>query len=47
LCVRWDSKSGEGGPTISPVQMKRLAELGIELWFDVYFDGEEMERQGE
>ena len=46
VCVRWDSKSGEGGPTISPVQMKRLAELQIELWFDVYLD-EEDEEQGD
>ena len=36
LCVRWDSLSGHGGPTISPNQMKVLAELEIELWFDVY-----------
>lgn len=46
LCVRWDSKSGHGGPTISPVQMQRLAELEIELWFDVYFDDDE-EEEGE
>ena len=36
LCVRWDSLSGHGGPAISPKQMKALAELEIELWFDVY-----------
>lgn len=36
LCVRWDSLSGHGGPTVSPSQMKALAELEIELWFDVY-----------
>jgi Domain of unknown function (DUF4279) len=36
----WLSKFGEGGPTISPQQMTRLGELNIELWFDVYFDGE-------
>jgi hypothetical protein len=32
----WLSRSGNGGPTVSPPQMKRLAELGIELWFDFY-----------
>jgi hypothetical protein len=37
VCVRWDSKSGHGGPTLSPSQMQALAELEIELWFDVYF----------
>ncbi|MEK7951772.1 DUF4279 domain-containing protein [Luteolibacter soli] len=44
LCVRWDSRWGHGGPTISPVQMRRLAELQIELWFDVYFDGADEEK---
>lgn len=37
---RWDS-IGHGGPTLTPVQMTQLGELGIELWFDVYFAGEE------
>ncbi len=37
----WDSASGHGGPTVSPAQSKQLADLGIELWFDVYFSGEE------
>ena len=32
----WLSEEGHGGPTIPPAQMKRLAELGIELWFDFY-----------
>src|SRR6185369_4481453 len=36
VCCRWDSKSGHGGPTLSPSQMRDLAELEIELWFDVY-----------
>lgn len=43
VCVRWDSKSGHGGPAISPIQMQRLAELEIELWFDIYFDDNEDE----
>ncbi len=36
LCVRWDSLTGHGGPTISPNQMRALSDLEIELWFDVY-----------
>ena len=37
----WLSRSGHGGPTVSPSQMKRLAELNIELWFDFYGPYEE------
>jgi Domain of unknown function (DUF4279) len=37
----WLSLSGHGGPTISPGQMRRLGALNIELWFDVYFLGDE------
>ena len=36
LCVRWDSRHGHGGPTIGPEQMRALADLGLDLWFDVY-----------
>jgi len=36
----WMSASGHGGPTISPTQAAKLAELGIDLGFDVYFVGE-------
>lgn len=32
----WISQSGHGGPTIPPGQMKRLADLGLVLWFDFY-----------
>ena len=38
VCVRWDSKSGHGGPTLSPKQLLGFGNLGIEVWFDVYFD---------
>jgi hypothetical protein len=38
VCCRWDSKSGHGGPTLSLAQMSGFAHLGIELWFDLYFD---------
>jgi hypothetical protein len=41
VCCVWHSKSGNGGPTISPNQMGELARLNLELWFDVYFIGEE------
>lgn len=37
----WVSRFGEGGPTISPDQMRRLGALNIELWFDIYFHGED------
>jgi hypothetical protein len=32
----WASKHGHGGPTISPEQMRRLADLNLDLWFDFY-----------
>jgi hypothetical protein len=32
----WASKNGQGGPTISPQQLSKLADLGVELWFDIY-----------
>ncbi len=32
----WFSASGHGGPTLSPAIMKRLGELEIEIWFDIY-----------
>jgi Domain of unknown function (DUF4279) len=35
----WLSKEGEGGPTFSVSQTKKLAELEIEVWLDVYFLG--------
>lgn len=35
----WDSQYGHGGPTFSPELLKRLAALGVEVWFDVYFNG--------
>jgi hypothetical protein len=37
----WLSRYGQGGPTLSAIQMKRLGELGIELWFDIYRPAEE------
>jgi len=36
MCIRWNSKSGHGGPTLSPKQMSILADLEVELWFDIY-----------
>ena len=32
----WLSQQGEGGPTLRPAQMRKLADLNIELWFDFY-----------
>ena len=37
----WAAASCGGGPTISPEQMRRLGALNIELWFDVYFLGDD------
>lgn len=33
----WLSAGGHGGPTLTPRQMARLAELQLDCWFDVYF----------
>ena len=38
ICCRWDSASGHGGPNMDPDQMIQLGSLGIEVWFDIYFD---------
>ncbi len=35
----WDSDQGDGGPTLSPALLKRLAAAETTLWFDVYFYG--------
>ena len=32
----WQSESGQGGPTLSPQQLTKLADLGVEVWFDLY-----------
>jgi hypothetical protein len=37
----WLSRNGHGGPAVSPAQMSQLARLGLELGFDVYFQGNE------
>ena len=42
----WGSKSGHGGPTISPYQMERLSNLGIEVSWDVYFHAEDEDESG-
>jgi len=42
----WISKQGHGGPTISPAQSKRLAELDLELFFDFYGPFDESEDAG-
>jgi hypothetical protein len=34
ICCLWFSESGHGGPTLSPQQLSKLGELGIDLWFD-------------
>ena len=37
----WISRSGNGGPMLSPFQMRRLAELGIEVNWDIYFENDD------
>jgi hypothetical protein len=41
-CIWW-SAYGQGGPTLWPEQMKRLAEMNLECGFDVSFFGDEEE----
>ena len=43
ICVScfWLSRFGEGGPTVSPAQMRRLGALNLELWFDIDFVDED------
>lgn len=33
--------TGQGGPWLMPLQMLKLGRLGIEVWWDVYFSGED------
>ena len=40
----WVSATGSGGPILSPAQLRRLADLGLEVWFDVAFGGVEESR---
>ena len=45
--VFWESRGG-GGPMLTPSTMSRLAELGIEIGFDVYFlDSDEVNTDDE
>jgi hypothetical protein len=38
ICVYWLS-AGQGGPTLDSSHMVQLGKLGVELWFDIYFAG--------
>jgi Domain of unknown function (DUF4279) len=42
-CIWW-SAYGQGGPTLWPEQMKRMAEMNLECAFDIYFFGDEGEK---
>ncbi len=42
----WESSSGDGGPWLMPYQMRKLGELGIEVWWDVYFGNEPSDSAG-
>ena len=37
----WVSTSANGGPIISSYQMARLADLQIEVWWDIYFSDDD------
>ncbi len=32
----WESRSGQGGPILSPIQMSRMSRLGLHLILDLY-----------
>lgn len=40
VCCVWCSRSGHGGPTLWPRQMRELAKLNLELTFDCYLETE-------
>lgn len=46
VCCRWDSAAGQGGPSFTPWQLSTLGALGVELWFDIYFDADERRVEG-
>lgn len=37
VCCYWESAEGHGGPVLSPQQMEKLAKLGLECGYDLYF----------
>lgn len=37
----WESKFNSGGPTLDPAQMLPLAELGISIWWEMWYPGQE------
>jgi hypothetical protein len=42
----WVSAHGQGGPILSPWQMQRLALLGLECVYDVYYRGDDQDEAG-
>jgi Domain of unknown function (DUF4279) len=40
ICCRWYS-IGHGGPTLNSEHLRQLGELGVEVWFEVYFAGQD------
>ena len=39
---RWESRGGQGGPTLWPEQMRAMADLDLECSFYIEFYGEEV-----
>ncbi len=40
ICSFYES-TGQGGPWLMPSQMLKLGQLGLEVWWDIYFISEE------
>lgn len=36
----WESSTGNGGPTLSPEQMKRLCQMNLSVGWDVWFSSD-------
>lgn len=34
----WVSTNANGGPALPALLLRRLGDLGIDVWFDIYFD---------
>ncbi|MEM7349057.1 MAG: DUF4279 domain-containing protein [Chloroflexota bacterium] len=45
-CIWW-SAYGQGGPILSPEQMKKMADLHLECNFDISFYGEDEDTDNE
>lgn len=44
VTVFWVSATGHGGPVLEPYELAALGELGLPIWFDIYFTDREPPR---